>query len=364
MSTLPFPFSEITETCTNEVMNFVRVVTHTLGVSILIYFVYDKINRNNGAPAQTPSRRRVNRNKSFKGNKSPKDASCQCERSDDLTENKGAVVPAGHEQGHDKSDKADGVDAKNLNESNKSSVENNGHFDVMTDGDRALSVYSHAMIEDQRSLEHSLREEIAELKQLVTSGERRYRDVRTEMLKEKTKADLVRQEVKVQEELWEFRSAKLTEELSETTSLLEESQRNAKISRDTFQKTLLGLRSTIEQRDLALTEREESNALLRRDLMDTLTKFQGEKDVLSGHIREMERKINSLSQELSDKSVAMAALGDEVCGMRAKLDKRNREKKKLMKMNGRLQHEVEELYKHNARGLKVSRMLDHIENID
>ena len=368
MSSLPYPFAEITETCTTEVMNLVRVVTQTLGVSILIYFVYDKINRN--GRGQTPpgtARRRVNRNKSFKGNKAPKDVSCQCEMSDDQTVNKGAIVPLGHGKQHDTSDMAEAGDneAKNANEAGENDASSviRGQDRVLTDGDKE-GIVSSLMHHDQRAVEDALREEIAELKQAVATGERHFRDVRTEMLKERTKADLVRQEVKVQEELWEFRANKMAEELSETRARLEESQRNAKLSRETLQKTIQGLRSSLEERDLALTEREESNALLRRDLMDTLTKFQSEKEALSGHIREMERRVSSLGQDLNDKSVAMAALGDEVCVMRVKLDKRSREKKKLVKLNARLQKEVEDLYKHNARGLKVSRMLEHIENID
>ncbi len=45
-------------------------------------------------------------------------------------------------------------------------------------------------------------------------------------------------------------------------------------------------------------------------------------------------------------------------------ERRGKEKKKLTKEVGKLRKELEEVYKHNERGIRVSKILDHIDSID
>ena len=47
--------------------------------------------------------------------------------------------------------------------------------------------------------------------------------------------------------------------------------------RETFQKTLRALKASLDEKDNALKEKEDSNSVLRRDLMETVAKFGLEK---------------------------------------------------------------------------------------
>ena len=49
---------------------------------------------------------------------------------------------------------------------------------------------------------------------------------------------------------------------------------------------------------------------------------------------------------------------------REKSDKRSREKKRLSREVVSLRREVQEVYRNNERGIKVAKILDHIDNID
>ena len=49
---------------------------------------------------------------------------------------------------------------------------------------------------------------------------------------------------------------------------------------------------------------------------------------------------------------------------RKKSDKRSREKKRLSREVASLRKEVQDVYRNNERGIKVARILQHIDNID
>ena len=59
--------------------------------------------------------------------------------------------------------------------------------------------------------------------------------------------------------------------------------------RETFQKTLRALKASLDEKDNALKEKEDSNSVLRRDLMETVAKFGLEKAALERRLREEEQ---------------------------------------------------------------------------
>ena len=50
--------------------------------------------------------------------------------------------------------------------------------------------------------------------------------------------------------------------------------------------------------------------------------------------------------------------------LRKKSDKRSREKKRLSREVASLRKEVQDVYRNNERGIKVAKILQHIDNID
>ena len=59
--------------------------------------------------------------------------------------------------------------------------------------------------------------------------------------------------------------------------------------RETFQKTLRALKASLDEKDNSLKEKEDSNSVLRRDLMETVAKFGLEKAALERRLREEEQ---------------------------------------------------------------------------
>ena len=61
------------------------------------------------------------------------------------------------------------------------------------------------------------------------------------------------------------------EEVSEAQTDLGRFHREAELHRETFQKTLRSLKANLDEKEEQLREKEESNYLLRKDLLDLMT---------------------------------------------------------------------------------------------
>merc|ERR1712046_435843 len=109
--------------------------------------------------------------------------------------------------------------------------------------------------------------------------------------------------------------------------------------------------------DNTLKEKEESNSVLRRDLMETVAKFGLEKAALERRLHEEEQSREKVSATLEERT-------KELEESRKKSDKRSREKKRLSREVVSLRREVQEVYRNNERGIKLAKILDHIDNID
>lgn len=62
--------------------------------------------------------------------------------------------------------------------------------------------------------------------------------------------------------------------MKEAQTDLSRFHREADLHRETFQKTLRALKSSLDEKEEQLKEKEESNYLLRKDLLDLMTQVK------------------------------------------------------------------------------------------
>ncbi len=180
---------------------------------------------------------------------------------------------------------------------------------------------------------------------------------REALLKERSKLRLTELEARTHEEVWALKVAQAEEDTAEARTDAERTAEEAGRQRETFQKTLRALQAALDQKDEALRESEESNAVLRSELVDAASKFGAEKASIEERLREAET-----AAEVRREEAARAEREAEEA--RRRLDRRTKEKKRLSREVSAMQKEVQDVYRNNERGIKVARILDHIDNID
>ena len=72
--------------------------------------------------------------------------------------------------------------------------------------------------------------------------------------------------------------------------------------RETFQKTLRALKASLDEKDNSLREKEDSNSVLRRDLVETVAKFGLEKAALERRLREEEQAREEAACRLEERT--------------------------------------------------------------
>eukprot|EP00095_Tigriopus_kingsejongensis_P000677 maker-scaffold340_size202118-snap-gene-1.22 protein:Tk00677 transcript:maker-scaffold340_size202118-snap-gene-1.22-mRNA-1 annotation:"hypothetical protein A1O7_05500" len=184
------------------------------------------------------------------------------------------------------------------------------------------------------------------------------------VIQEKSKSELIRQEAQNHIDILQIKTEQSKEELLEAQSDLRLSQEEFQHQRETFQKTLRALKASLDEREAQVNELEESNALLRQDLVDVVTQFQNEQSQVEKKVFQYRDRIDDLSEGLTDKSRLVSQLEEELSESRCQVDRKRKEKKKLSKEIGFLTNELDKIQRDHDKAKKMSRILKHIENID
>jgi TPP-dependent pyruvate/acetoin dehydrogenase alpha subunit len=72
--------------------------------------------------------------------------------------------------------------------------------------------------------------------------------------------------------------------------------------RETFQKTLRAMKSSLDDKDEAMREKEESNSVLRRDLMEMMAKFGWERAAMERRLAEDGERLERTEGELAERT--------------------------------------------------------------
>ncbi len=84
--------------------------------------------------------------------------------------------------------------------------------------------------------------------------------------------------------------------------------------REAFQKSYAQLRATLEEREAALKEKEDSNYLLRKDLLEVMTQFNQEKMAMEKRAQEQRARGQEMERALAEKAEEIARSAEDVVG--------------------------------------------------
>ncbi|XP_059095861.1 uncharacterized protein LOC131890523 [Tigriopus californicus] len=351
----------------SELSSLVRMVTEALGASLIVYFVYGKFTH------------KTTKRPNIKKNAIPtKTVGVMCEmRSITDAPSDPEIVPklmkdqavqvvedSQHEQQQFKQAAQEDreieekaiqdffqLSAKGI-ENSESMAENT----PTTTDDSTQTDSEPSLIQSQCDLDH--------FRDLVRTLEVQLKQYKLDIIKEKSKSELIRHEMRSQGEILELKMNQAQEDRNEALVDLQRMQNESLVHRDTFQTTLRALKAGLDEKDNQVQELEDSNAMLRKDLVDLMTQFQSEKSKMEKKLVQYLDKIDDLNESNGGKNQIIARLEHEIDENKAHVEKRRKEKKKLIKENQALRTELEQIYRDHQRNKKMSRIMRHIENID
>ncbi len=216
----------------------------------------------------------------------------------------------------------------------------------------------------QHMEESLLKVQAVDLQRALEVAEDKLKLAKFDLMKERSKTELLRLELESQSEILGIKTSQLAEELNECRQELERTKQDAALRIDLFQKAVDGLQEALHDREVSLKESEDSNEALRKDLLELVTRVGQERHAMEKAIKEERTKAHKTQTQVTEKIMMCDRLQASLEKAEEKLDKKGREKRRLEKELGKLKREAEELGRHGSRGMMVARMLDHIDNID
>ena len=184
------------------------------------------------------------------------------------------------------------------------------------------------------------------------------------MMQEKARNDLLLKELKVQEVIWATKASQLEEIIKESKREIECLDVQLKRKSEELLESNAALREANEINETNLKEKEESNLLLRKDLLALMSQYNLEKEKSDLESAKQKNEVSRLKAELVLAYDDNERLKSELQSAVDKGEKTRKSKKKIQKEMNKLQQEAKEIYRHNERGIRMSKMMEHIDNID
>jgi len=120
----------------------------------------------------------------------------------------------------------------------------------------------------------------------------------------------------------------------------------------------------LQEKANQVKEKEESNAILRKETMDLVARYSHEQD-------EMEQKLDATRKEMlgykrqnCEKEEKLVKLEEKSEDLQVQLEQKKHEAKKLAKEVKKLKRMLEEEKGKSQRNQRFNRIIDHIDNID
>lgn len=348
----------------SDISNLVRMVTEALGASLIVYFVYGKFThktkkRSKNVPNNTTSTKSIG-------------IMCQLKSEPDDQTVLRIVPPLMKDEAVQVVEETKQFEqaAQEDQEIEEKAIQN--FFQLSAKGIENCEVMS---VDSPKSTDGSTQTdpepnpnpsqcELDHCRDLVTTLGDQLKQYKLDIIKEKSKSELIRHEMRNQGEILELKMNQAQEDCHEAQVDLQRSQNEAHVHRETFQKTLRALKAGLDEKDNQVQELEDSNAMLRKDLVDLMTQFQSEKSKMEKKLLQYRDKIDDLTEKSNGKNQIISGLEQEIEESKAQVERRRKEKKKLIKENQALRNELEQIYRDHERIKKMSRIMRHIESID
>lgn len=220
--------------------------------------------------------------------------------------------------------------------------------------DLPLSTAEDEEVVDERleELEH----EVSALQECLEIAEAHVDKVEAELLKEKSKVELIEKELVAREKLMSLVIAEKNRQLKEAIARAENAEKMAFDDQLNHQDQLEMYEAKMKEKITELQEKEESNHMLRREMLEIMNKFTNEKTELETRIDDY--KTQATVNEKTAKN------NSESPELRKRLRQKHTEVKVLQREVVRLRKELEINSRTADRARKIALILDAIDSID
>lgn len=114
----------------------------------------------------------------------------------------------------------------------------------------------------------------------------------------------------------------------------------------------------------SLKEKEDSNSLLRKDILNLMSQFSEEKTLLEQNLLRVRLDNEMLRQGLEKHADERRLLESNANMWRGKYERKCKEKRKVEKMADKWKKEVKDVYHNHARAIRLSKLMEQINNLD
>ena len=194
-----------------------------------------------------------------------------------------------------------------------------------------------------------LEHEVASLQECLEVAEAHVDKVEAELLKEKAKVELIEKELEAKDRLSQLALTEKDKQLQESVTRAEKAEKLAYENHLNHQDQLEMFAAQLKEKESEIREKEESNHMLRREMLEIMNKFNNEK-------ADFEARIDNYKGQIK-----MVVSDSEV---QRELKQKRTESKVLQKEVIRLRHELETQLRTSDRAKKIALILDAIDSID
>ena len=175
------------------------------------------------------------------------------------------------------------------------------------------------------------------------------------MLKEKSKVELIERELKSREQMMRLILSEKSRQLNEAVSRAEAAEKRAYDDQLNHHDQLEMYQAQLREKEAETTEKEESNQMLRRDMLEIMNRFNEEKAAVEAKMEEA-------------KAVLVAKLTAEAQPLTKDMEKRLKVKlaevRALQKEVIKLRGELDIHQRTSDRAKRIALILDAIDSID
>lgn len=219
-----------------------------------------------------------------------------------------------------------------------------------------------------------LEQEVAALQDCLEVAEAHVDKVEAELLKEKSKVELIERELKSREQIMRVVISEKNRQVKEAVSRAEAAEKKAYEGHLDSQDKLEMYQVRLNEKETEVREKEESNQLLRRDMLEIMNSFNEEKSAMEAQLEEAKAALMAMAAKAkaqqqqphivqpipADNSKDKHQIQQLEKGLKAK----NSEMKKLQKEVTCLRNELEAHHRTADRAKKIALILDAIDSID
>ena len=201
-----------------------------------------------------------------------------------------------------------------------------------------------------------LEHEIVNLQECLEVAEAHVDKMEAELLKEKAKVEVIEKELNSREALLMLTLKEKDQELERAEKRTAKAEKAAYEGYLNHQDAVEMFQVTIKQKEHELHEKEESNHMLRKEMMEIMNRFASEK-------QQIEHNLNQVRQN-QENSSRTKFLEEELDKLQKKLALKTNENKMLHKEVKSLKSKVAMQVSINDRAERIARILDAIDSID